>query len=979
MKNQQHPSNILKAILSLAAALAVGAAAWAGGGTGPKIESFAVDTAAGASTLRFPAEAGTVYELQRASVLVPEADWATVDTLRAEASGTMELTDAVPKDRTRNFYRIAEAASPVTYLVVDMSQGSSAAAWPVTELRAIPEGGWTDEYKTGKLVLARIPAGTFVMGSPTNEMGRASDETPHTVTISRPFYMGVFEVTQKQWELATGKTPSENKGDARPVEKVSYADIRGSNGGAEWPQGGLHTVDSGSFLYILRAKTGLAFDLPTEAQWEYACRADTVTALNSGKDLSGVTSCTNMDAVGRYWGDKDDGKGGYAQHTRAGSYRPNAWGLHDMHGNVWEWCLDWYGDYPSSAVTDPAGPSTGSARVKRGGGWDFNARYCRSAARNQSGSPSERSKYSGFRVVCPDAARYIVVDMAGGPSADSWPVEEKVLSIPDSWSDEYKTTKLLLRRIPAGTFTMGSPTNERGHQSDETQHQVRISQPFYMGVFEVTQKQWELATGNNPSEYTGDTRPVENVSYNDIRGSLRGSCWPQSNAVDEESFLAILRDKTGLTFDLPTEAQWEYACRAGTTTALNNGKNLTGQLSSTTLTDLGRYSYNTGDGRGGYGEHAMVGSYLPNAWGLYDMHGNVWEWCLDWFGDYDAGAVTDPEGASTGSNHANRGGSWIDFAADCRSACRRGFGEPTRVESRLGFRLACPGITKYLVVDMAGGRSATKWPVRELDDAPAGGWSDEYKTTKLVLRRIPAGTFTMGSPEDELGHYVGETQHQVTISKPFFMGVFEVTQKQWELTTGRNYSSYTGDARPVEQVSYADIRGSDQGAGWPQSGAVDEGSFLYVLREKTWLDFDLPTEAQWEYACRAGTTTALNSGKNLSAKDRCPEMDEVGRYSFNGGEDDQHAIVGSYRPNAWGLYDMHGNVSEWCLDWYDSYDLGKTTDPAGASSGSTRVFRGGSWYFDAQIARSACRGAEDGDPEFGNSSELGLRLAVPVP
>ena len=236
----------------------------------------------------------------------------------------------------------------------------------------------------------------------------------------------------------------------------------------------------------------------------------------------------------------------------------------------------------------------------------------------------------------------------------------------------------------------------------------------------------------------------------------------------------------------------------------------------------------------------------------------------------------------------------------------------------------------------------------------------------------------MGSPQDELGHYLGETQHKVTISKPFFMGVFEVTQKQWELTRGRNYSSYTGDARPVEQVSYADIRGSDQGAGWPQSGAVDEGSFLYVLREKTWMDFDLPTEGQWEYACRAGTTTALNSGKNLSAKDSCPEMDEVGRYSFNGGEDDQHAIVGSYRPNAWGLYDMHGNVSEWCLDWYDSYDLGKTTDPAGASSGTDRVSRGGSWYFDAQIARSACRGA-DGDPEFGNSSELGLRLAVPVP
>ncbi len=761
------PRRAKQTAVALAATLLTLAAAWAE----VKLTAIEVKSSPASVTVRGKGEAGTAYQLRWSAQLGPAAEWLKAGDATAKADGSFAVLDE--ELRGPGFYRVQGGESSATYLVVDMSQGSSAAEWPVTELRAIPEGGWTDEYKTGKLVLARIPAGTFTMGSPTNEMGRASDETPHTVTISKPFYMGVFEITQKQWELATGKTPSENKGDARPVEKVSYADIRGSNGGAEWPQGGLHTVDNGSFLYILRMKTGLAFDLPTEAQWEYACRAGTGTALNSGKDLSGVTSCTNMDAVGRYYANKGDGKGGYAEHTRAGSYRPNAWGLHDMHGNVWEWCLDWYGDYPSSAVTDPAGPSTGSVRVKRGGGWDFNARYCRSAARNQSGSPSERSKYSGFRVVCPDAARYIVVDMAGGPSAASWPVEEKVLAIPDSWSDEYKTTKLLLRRIPAGTFTMGSPTDELGRFDNEMQHQVTISQPFYMGVFEVTQKQWELATGNNYSSYAGDARPVENVSYNDIRGSLRGACWPQSNAVDEESFLAVLRDKTGLTFDLPTEAQWEYACRAGTTTALNSGKNLSAASECPEMDEVGRYWLNGGESD----QHATVGSYRPNAWGLYDMHGNVWEWCLDWFGDHGTGSAKDPTGAASGTSRVSRGGSWGMLALGCRSACRSDE-DPSATSMITGFRLACPGFTKYLVVDMAGGRSAAKWPVRELDDAPAGGWSDEYKTTKLVLRRIPAGTFTMGSPQDELGHYLGETQHKVTISKPFFMGVFEVTQKQ---------------------------------------------------------------------------------------------------------------------------------------------------------------------------------------------------------
>ena len=285
----------------------------------------------------------------------------------------------------------------------------------------------------------------------------------------------------------------------------------------------------------------------------------------------------------------------------------------------------------------------------------------------------------------------------------------------------------------------------------------------------------------------------------------------------------------------------------------------------------------------------------------------------------------------------------------------------------------------YVVIDLSEGTNAASFAISYLDDVPEGGWTEEYKTTKLVLRKVEAGKFTMGSPEDELGRNDNEVQHEVTLTKPFFAGVFEVTQKQYELIMGNNPAYYQGDSRPVERVSYNMLRGTDKGAAWPANNEVDSDSFFGILRAKTGLNFDLPTEAQWEYACRAGTTTALNSGKNLSDDKKCDEMAEVGRYWHNGGGDEgddgkyfAHTKVGSYLPNAWGLYDMHGNVCEWCLDWWGDWNGDPATDPKGNTDGIKRVLRGGSWIDRyAHECRSAYRSHGN---TVNNYSEFGFRV-----
>jgi len=384
--------------------IAWSAACWllarAGLAAGLEVQSFD-----GAGRLTFSEVSSAVVYRVEARTSQPADQWSVaapgLDGISPSGSGTVSCT--VDVSAAASLYRIVALTSPA-YLVVDLADGPTATTYPVTALTEPPPGGWTDAYKTTKLVLRRVPAGTFMMGSPTNELGHWIDETQHQVTLTQDIYVGVFEVTQRQWERVMGNWPSwfdnNTYRDSRPVEQVAYAAIRGANAGANWPTNS--SVDADSFMGRLRARTGRMFDLPTESQWEYAGRAGTQAALNSGVDLTSEYGvCTNLDGLGRYWdatGDDPAKSSDTAAGTaEVGSYQPNGWGLYDMHGNVWEWCLDRYGAYPGDAI-DPQGDESGAYRTLRGGSWYDYAHRCRMAARLFR-SPETVSYNGGFRVV----------------------------------------------------------------------------------------------------------------------------------------------------------------------------------------------------------------------------------------------------------------------------------------------------------------------------------------------------------------------------------------------------------------------------------------------------------------------------------------------------------------------------------------------------------------------------------------------------
>ena len=456
-----------------------------------------------------------------------------------------------------------------------------------------------------------------------------------------------------------------------------------------------------------------------------------------------------------------------------------------------------------------------------------------------------------------------------------------------------------------GTFQMGST---QGRSNEAPVHSTTIMNQFWIGRHEVKQADYQAVMGSNPSMFRGPSLPVESVT------------WSQANA-----YCAALTAQQasnlppGYVYRLPTEAEWEFACR------LNAGANRWTNTNNNppTCADLNaNFCVNA---------TAPVGSYAANPAGLYNTHGNVWEWVLDAdpstsgpaTGVYPAGPVVDPL-ATTGTGHIVRGGTWNSPFADATATVRYSALAPTR---EIGFRIVLA-------------------PARQVPYAPPAS---------LNMVPIQPGSFQMGSAA------VGAPStpvHQVTLTQPFWMGKFEVTQAEYQARMGANPSTFVGTSRPVETVS--------------RSNALAYCAALntaYAAQVPAGYSFRLPTEAEWEYCCRANTTTDWHTGAVAPV---CAQAN-VGINILSSCVGST-ANVGSYAANAFGLHDMHGNVGEWVLDKFDlasPYPSTAVTDPY-VQNGNLPLYRGGSYIASGFATGSAARGLNPFFPSAANGFRIVL-------
>ncbi|MDH3581446.1 MAG: formylglycine-generating enzyme family protein [Hyphomicrobiales bacterium] len=479
-----------------------------------------------------------------------------------------------------------------------------------------------------------IPAGRFMMGSPADEAERGKNEGPqHEVEITEGYWLFDTACSQALWQAVMGGNPSRFKGRSRPVEQVSFDEVQ-------------------DFVERLNATVpGLDLALPSEAEWEYACRAGTTTPFSFGETITPEE--VNYDGAHPYGSGK---KGLDRQETvDVGTLPANGWGLHEMHGNVWEWCADWYGPYKQESVADPAGPATGAGRVLRGGSWIDLARLVRAALRNAN-VPGYRDDSVGFRCARvqagatpagqgrgqgaerrpdpaqPGGAELLRLDQ-GSPSAScAMPKASAFVVRTDmeeltfrrferpSWASEIgrdgyglwasfelprasgEAVTQRMRWINPGRFMMGSPQGEAGWRDNEgPQHEVTISQGFWLFDTPCTQALWQAVMEENPSHFQSADRPVEQVSHDQVRAFLE--------RIDERL--------PGLGLVLPSEAQWEYACRAGTSSASYAGDlEILGANNAPVLDAIAWYGGNSGVGfdlENGYDSSGWEGKQYPDS------------------------------------------------------------------------------------------------------------------------------------------------------------------------------------------------------------------------------------------------------------------------------------------------------------------------------------------------------------------------------
>jgi len=622
----------------------------------------------------------------------------------------------------------------------------------------------------------RTGAAGFSMGSPPGEAGHWNDELLHQVELTHGFWLAETETTQQQWRSRT-------QGDIRAQAEKALADdtlyllsgkrqtlhdffgVKSSEAervtGTEDPASPIFWVNWAEAMDYCRkiteeerANGNLPADwevtLPTEAEWEYACRAGTPAATYGGDIvIRGRNHAAELDPISWYGGNSGVGYTGRGWTTNdwpdkqyefslagprvVGQKRANAWGFSDMLGNVSEWCWDWYAPYETEPVHDAAGPSAGQYRTIRGGAWDSIATNCR-AARRGADWPTIRRNELGFRVAVVQSGSRMIsaakpITETAPPTPIPKPRFEGLIA-----GESRRIDGMAFHWCPATSpqgFVMGSPATEEGRAGVEAQHTVVLTRGFWMAETEATEGQWQelmhtslreqaLKGLNDPATYmlVGKRQTIREVlGMKQIDPALvmgtEGVAMPiywvnWNEAID---YCRRLTDReraagtlpVGWAFSLPTEAQWEYACRAGTMEATYAGNmKILGLANAPVLDRIAWYAGNSGVNYLGRGWNAtkwpqrqhefstaaprLVGQKEANPWGLRDMIGNVSEWCADWQWSYPP-VSRDPVGDPAAPERIYRGGGFDSIGAMCRAASRSGVERPVRYYS-IGFRVA---------------------------------------------------------------------------------------------------------------------------------------------------------------------------------------------------------------------------------------------------------------------------------------------------
>ena len=564
----------------------------------------------------------------------------------------------------------AEKAS-VKVPAASAETGASSVAANKTKTITLPGGA--------KMEFIWCEKGVFTMGQNDGEWDPSKDEEPRRkITLTKGFWLAKYETTQGQWKSVMGANPSHFTGDdALPVEMVSWKSCQ-------------------EFAEKVGAALGVKLRLPTEAEWEYACRAGTRTTYYWGYQAH--TKKANYDGADSFHPERSLPSVGKT--VKTGSYEPNPWGFYDMAGNVAEWCEDDWQEKPSSEnAKDPLykGERT-DIKVYRGGAWKGQKFTCRSAERSWFGSANERD-WLGVRFVLEETAAATSAALPTGttgvppvaseqkPAASTGTTGVPPVA-PQTTPVNAKTKTITLPGgatmemiwCPAGTFMMGRNVDApNGGDADVVKlHagggevkppiKVTLTKGFWLGKYEVTQAQYKGVMGENPSDSSaiGDNMPVNRVTWDDATKFLK---------------------KVGSGARLPTDAEWEYACKAGTDTAFPWGDVCNGQETNCN----GTRPFGTMSKGPNIGRPVKVGSYPQNPWGFHDMTGNVSELCSDKFNAYlstmETRELVDPKGYPFTSQRTLRGGNYTYFPYGCRSVWRQSCPQDWPAP-HIGFRMA---------------------------------------------------------------------------------------------------------------------------------------------------------------------------------------------------------------------------------------------------------------------------------------------------